>query len=1170
MAPPNTYEERSTPGLGDDADMDADDQLSQDGGASAASTSAGAHHHLASGSNATGRGATSVRTRITVVCAEQTEKANPNSPISPLLFSTHPVALGDRYVSRNYSASASSYDAIDGLRVDRASSERPSLDAPTLLQQEKRRKKDVIPIVAPYSELDYHDAQRPKDLLAVGIAYQLFVGPATQAAMAAAGFGAPSIPGGQSATYPFTFSALGGANNAAQPNSPQLPNSPFGTHPNVASQPTSPPAPHITPPTTTSGGSSSNPARQSLLTPQHILAHLPSKEWRAVLLTEFESFMIVHEGVCGANRSLWRRRIERMFEWAEHFAERNGANGGAVAQGDSGAESGSQVSSSSHSGPGSSRAGKRKGKARSNAAMSTSGAGSGSSEHSLPPPPTMGLFAVACGVFAIGALCYACKATHGFNEAPRAEGKRKEMEVDPSAQKDGSSEAGGSVSSSVAAMPPPSLPFSVSFSLTGGVEETKFPSADVAAMQACDLHIMANALIMRLWFPFVKDFLGRPSLQSHQNAALACSTAANSIIVASKYMITRFRSTHPLHFGFYSFGRNVWLAATLLASILISMPQIIWAATCRKGLDVALSIARDQLLSGKLENGVNPKYEVIQLLQQLKSMAERFSNAAGGLPTGSKRKADEHVETVKMRHGFQIPFVGLAAVSAAGEIDVPLGRHETFQRSVSVNVPRTFTVPVDPLPSEDMEVSEEPAPSRPNPLPMPKTVRTRTTSQPAWPESSPSPYIVGANNGEYVPPAAATSFPPKSKVAKPPSEISQTSSLQGKSAPVVTSKRSFPVIGIRDRTKAVAKQPLQQDSGSSTEKGRSASESGPSRAKRPKSSSGGREGTPNSGVPSPAGRASQLQQTYPQPTPESATPAPGVMVSSVPPPIQQTAPPQPTYYAPPSRHVQSAAMSDVGSQVSIGGAGPAAQYRQTGPGSDYSSAFSAAPRNHQPQDYSMSMHSQGSNQQSSGYQQVQAREYGLPVAPHSNYMVDDALSTFSGGGSDYYTASVTNNSTYHHGPGSAVGTLAYTHGSGDGQAYGSAPQQQQQQHQMHIMSQHQNTNGYGSHQHYQSQTTQPSPSQPNFAQFAEPAPPQSQGWTTQDTNGSQLRPASLLITVSGIVVHGPMAKDAIQTGTKKMEAAPRVFSQAFVLMPEEPVGAEPKYYIASDTLRFVG
>ncbi|KAG8950140.1 hypothetical protein FRC04_007995 [Tulasnella sp. 424] len=1260
----------------------------------------------------------------------------------------------------------------------------------------RRKRKDIIPIVAPYSELDYHEAQRPKDMLAVGIAYHLFVGPATQAAMAAAGFGSMPIAGGASSTpFPFTFSALG--NNQTQPNSPPLPNSPFGTHPNMTSQPTSPPPSHAAPPTTSSNSSSSSPPQHSLLTPGHILSHLPSKEWRSVLLSEFESFMIVHEGVSGPNRSLWRRRIERMFEWAEYFAELFASNGGAAGgQGDSGAESGSQVSSSSHS-AGSIRAGKRKAKARSNAAMSTSGVGSGSGDGAPPPPPTMGLFAVACGVFAIGALSYACKAAHGFPEVPRT-ATSKDMEVDGGRATDkDDSEATVSVASSVAMPPPPALPFSVSFSLTGGgpgsvtpvvipgasstkpnplihslppsysphvlhslqratiiahdhldlppsldllyahvlgwlylmhpsdslsnvtnngfdssvrgvgggavtvvepviwkelgkciniargmglgvvdddghgpegregrkirrrkgsaddeddrdredsyaekmglweremrrrvwwelswfdlwisdsmghtplisedtslstripsdvdessfdptatsipapssgaapganlahfvakcrlqllmrdlprapikdavtgelsidaaqafeakvtawkeslpesfsiifgptVEETKWPVADVAAMQACDLHIMANALIMRLWFPFVKDFLGR-SVQPHQNAALACSTAANSIIVASKYMITRFRTTHPLHFGYYGFGRHVWLAATLLASILISMPQIIWAATCRKGLDVALSIARDQLLAGKTENGANPKYEVIQLLQQLKHMSERFTSTAGA-PTGSKRKAAEHSETVKLRHGFQIPYVGLSAVSGAGEIDLPLGRHESFNRSVSVNATPTRTI--EPLPVEDMDVSAEPGPSRPAPLPMPRTSRSRTTSQTAWAESA--SHIVGGHNGEYVLPAAATSFPPsaggRSGRGKPPSEVSQTSSLQGKSAPV-TSKRSFPVIGIRDRTKTQAKQQQQQQQqdGSSAEKGRaSASDVGPSRAKRPKSSSG-RESTPGSGAPSPAGRTAHLQHTYPQPTPESAMAAPGVMIGSAPPPIIQTAPPQPTYYAQPSRHVHSTSMSDVGSQVSIG-ASQTQQYRQTGPGSDYSSAFSAGPRNPQPQDYSMSVPSQASSQASSAYQPAQTREYGLPMG--QTYAVDDGLSTFSGPGSDYHASSVASSSTFHHGAGSAVGNMNYTNGGGDGQNYSGVstpvPPQQQQQQQMQLMAQYQNSNSYGAHPQYQSQTPQPTPSQGGYAQFAEPGPPAPRGWTAEDTSGSQVNGSNL-------------------------------------------------------------
>jgi len=71
------------------------------------------------------------------------------------------------------------------------------------------------------------------------------------------------------------------------------------------------------------------------------------------------------------------------------------------------------------------------------------------------------------------------------------------------------------------------------------------------------------------------------------------------------------------------------------------------------------------------------------------------------------------------------------------------------------------------------------------------------------------------------------------------------------------------------------------------------------------------------------------------------------------------------------------------------------------------------------------------------------------------------------------------------------------------------------------------------------------------------------------------RLSSLLVTVSGIVTHGPASRtDVVAATTKTLDEAPRVFSQSFVLVPEEasPDGlpSDIKYYIAADSLRFVG
>ncbi|TFY63398.1 hypothetical protein EVG20_g6327 [Dentipellis fragilis] len=73
--------------------------------------------------------------------------------------------------------------------------------------------------------------------------------------------------------------------------------------------------------------------------------------------------------------------------------------------------------------------------------------------------------------------------------------------------------------------------------------------------------------------------------------------------------------------------------------------------------------------------------------------------------------------------------------------------------------------------------------------------------------------------------------------------------------------------------------------------------------------------------------------------------------------------------------------------------------------------------------------------------------------------------------------------------------------------------------------------------------------------------------------GSQ--PPSLLITVTGSVVHGggPSA-NPVSTPTKSIDGQPRVFTQTFILSPDvtatKSAGEVAKYYITADTMRFVG
>ena len=72
-------------------------------------------------------------------------------------------------------------------------------------------------------------------------------------------------------------------------------------------------------------------------------------------------------------------------------------------------------------------------------------------------------------------------------------------------------------------------------------------------------------------------------------------------------------------------------------------------------------------------------------------------------------------------------------------------------------------------------------------------------------------------------------------------------------------------------------------------------------------------------------------------------------------------------------------------------------------------------------------------------------------------------------------------------------------------------------------------------------------------------------------------PPSLLVTVSGTVIHGKLAMSAHPVPSKVLDNQPRIFAQTFMLAPDsdtsapsDPSKPNVKYYILTDDLRFVG
>ncbi|KAG9050603.1 hypothetical protein FS837_004128 [Tulasnella sp. UAMH 9824] len=199
-------------------------------------------------------------------------------------------------------------------------------------------------------------------------------------------------------------------------------------------------------------------------------------------------------------------------------------------------------------------------------------------------------------------------------------------------------------------------------------EDTMFPDLDTVDVQACDLHMMANVFLLRLWLPFFNEALSSTS-QSSQGVLLTATTAANAIIVASHHLVTRFKAARPMSFGHYDFGNSIWFASAILASIVTMKSDVIFSSTARRGVEIAGALFQSQVLEGKSDLVYKPKYEVNKIMAHITRLVGEVPK--GKRSTGSKRKSDGVAHQMKMRYGAPLPYVGVAAITSATDINVP-------------------------------------------------------------------------------------------------------------------------------------------------------------------------------------------------------------------------------------------------------------------------------------------------------------------------------------------------------------------------------------------------------------------------------------------------------------------------------------------------------------------
>jgi len=189
--------------------------------------------------------------------------------------------------------------------------------------------------------------------------------------------------------------------------------------------------------------------------------------------------------------------------------------------------------------------------------------------------------------------------------------------------------------------------------------------------RSCELQIVANRMVISLYIPYVKAYLVNPL---HQ-ASLAITNAAHRIIQCMKIWQSRRNCPGVRERGrwgsfgvYYEYGRILFDAAVVCASISIDGTGGAFAACLRGDVDSALEVLKDMEASKGVKrrggvgvgmpNSAKDNFsEPVAIIEMLKQRVE--ANQVAGV----KRKRQDG-ETDVFQAGFRIPFVGVA-VSAS-------------------------------------------------------------------------------------------------------------------------------------------------------------------------------------------------------------------------------------------------------------------------------------------------------------------------------------------------------------------------------------------------------------------------------------------------------------------------------------------------------------------------
>ncbi|KAI0312708.1 hypothetical protein OF83DRAFT_617520 [Amylostereum chailletii] len=314
-----------------------------------------------------------------------------------------------------------------------------------------------------------------------------------------------------------------------------------------------------------------------------------------------------------------------------------------------------------------------------------------------------------------------------------------------------------------------------------GTNTARFPISATLQAQRCELAIVANRIILKIFLPFLKTCSEEGSdVMTPRRVVSSVVDAAHAVIHSVRLTHSVWRQTRPAAFAFYSFGRTLFDAVVMSASAVIVHPTGISSGVALADLNTGLSLMKDTRTafarSCKESCSGGTVDEAVRIVEMLKEKAEaiRSGQMAGPVSAyaGMKRKREDE-DDFTFEGDFQLPFVGAGVTCAR-----PGGAKE---HSPIPEVPRPSTATgnkrgkLEGSMASDVSADSVSPPSQDLPPQVPTRGRPRGSSSAR--HRLPPPSVNGKPQPQVQSQASQPAPSTRSEASTPPPEPASYSSL---------------------------------------------------------------------------------------------------------------------------------------------------------------------------------------------------------------------------------------------------------------------------------------------------------------------------------------------------------------------------------------------------------